>query len=203
MKFPRMPHLRSAKFAPFAVISLFFLTNFTGLFFSPAFAPNAAATQMEAAMIPADIPQSGDCDLDWIIFRAGEREGVDPRFIHAVIQQESNYDPKAMSPAGARGLMQLMPGTAKRFDCDQPKDEACNVAAGTKYLAWLLKRFDGDVKLALAAYNAGEGAVDKYQGVPPYSETQNYVNKIVANYGKTFHPILEPEDAKVAFHLIN
>ena len=77
------------------------------------------------------------------------------------------------------------------------------MAAGTKYLAWLLKRFDGDVKLALAAYNAGEGTVDKYQGVPPYSETQNYVNKIVANYGKTFHPILEPEDAKVAFHLIN
>lgn len=203
MKFPRIPHLRSAKFAPFAVISLFFLTNFTGLVFSPAFAPNVSATQIEVAAIPADIPHSGDCDLDWIIFRAGEREGVDPRFIHAVIQQESNYDPKALSPAGARGLMQLMPGTAKRFDCDQPKDEACNVAAGTKYLAWLLKRFDGDVKLALAAYNAGEGAVDKYQGVPPYSETQNYVNKIVANYGKTFHPILEPEDAKVAFHLIN
>jgi hypothetical protein len=203
MKFPRMPHLRSAKFAPFAIISLFFLTNFTGLFFSPAFAPTVGATQMEVEAIPADIPQSGDCDLDWIIFRAGEREGVDPRFIHAVIQQESNYDPKATSSAGARGLMQLMPGTAKRFACDQPKDEACNVAAGTKYLAWLLKRFDGDVKLALAAYNAGEGTVDKYQGVPPYSETQNYVNKIVANYGKTFHPILEPEDAKVAFHLIN
>jgi hypothetical protein len=203
MKFPRIPHLRSAKFAPFAIFSLFFLTNFTGLFFSPAFAPSVGATQIQVEAIPADIPQSGDCDLDWIIFRAGEREGVDPRFIHAVIRQESNYDPKAMSPAGARGLMQLMPGTAKRFDCDQPKDKACNVAAGTKYLAWLLKRFEGDVKLALAAYNAGEGAVDKYQGVPPYSETQNYVNKIVANYGKTFHPILEPEDAKVAFHLTN
>jgi hypothetical protein len=203
MKFPRIPHLRFAKFAPVVITSLFFLTNFTGLFLSPAFAPNVSATQVEAEAIPADIPQSGDCDLDWIIFRAGEREGVDPRFIHAVIQQESNYDPKATSPAGAHGLMQLMPGTARRFDCGQPEDEACNVAAGTKYLAWLLKRFDGDVKLALAAYNAGEGAVDKYQGVPPYSETQNYVNKIVANYGKTFHPILEPEDAKVAFHLIS
>ena len=203
MKFPRMPHLRSAKFAPFAIISLFFLTNFTGLFFSPVFAPAAANSLEEVETIPADIPVSGDCDLDWIIFRAGEREGVDPRFIHAVIKQESKYKPDATSPVGARGLMQLMPATAKRFDCHDPKDEACNVEAGTKYLAWLLKRFDGDVKLALAGYNAGEGSVDKYQGVPPYPETQNYVNKIVANYGKTYHPILDPEDAKVAFHLVN
>jgi hypothetical protein len=202
MKFPRFPHLRSAKFAPVAIFSLFFLTNFTGLFFSPAFTPSVdAAAQIET--IPADIPQSGNCDLDWIIFHAGEREGVDPRFIHAVIQQESNYDPDVLSPAGARGLMQLMPGTAKRFNCNDTKDEACNVEAGTKYLAWLLKRFNGDVKLALAGYNAGEGAVDKYQGVPPYPETQNYVNKIVASYGKTYHPILEPEDAKIAFGLLN
>lgn len=202
MKFPRFPHLRSAKFAPVAISFLFFLTNITGLYFSPVLAPVvSAATQIET--IPADIPQSGDCDLDWIIFHAGEREGVDPRFIHAVIQQESNYDPKALSPAGARGLMQLMPGTAKRFDCNDTKDEACNVEAGTKYLAWLLKRFNGDVKLVLAGYNAGEGAVDKYQGVPPYPETRNYVNKIVANYGKLYHPILEPEDAKIAFGLIN
>ncbi len=204
MKFPHMPHLRSAKFAPFAIISLFFLTNFTGLFFSPVFAPDVAASSVEEVeTIPADIPVSGDCDLDWIIFRAGEREGVDPRFIHAVIKQESKYKPDARSSVGARGLMQLMPATAKRFDCKDPKDEACNVEAGTKYLAWLLKRFDGDVKLALAGYNAGEGSVHKYQGVPPYPETQNYVNKIVANYGKTYHPLLDPEDAKVAFHLVN
>src|SRR3981081_1531227 len=170
MKFPRMPHLRSAKFAPFAIISLFFLTNFTGLYFSPVFAPDVAATSIaEVEAIPADIPISGDCDLDWIIFRAGQREGVDPRFIHAVIQQESKYKPDATSPAGARGLMQLMPATAKRFDCTDLKDEACNVEAGTKYLAWLLKRFNGDVKLALAGYNAGEGSVDKYQGDPRHS----------------------------------
>lgn len=202
MKFPRFSHLRSAKFAPVVIFFLFLLTNITGLYFSPVLAPAVSAgAQIET--IPADIPQSGNCDLDWIIFRAGEREGVDPRFIHAVIQQESKYDPDALSPAGARGLMQLMPGTAKRFDCKDTKDEACNVEAGTKYLAWLLKRFNGDVKLALAGYNAGEGAVDKYQGVPPYPETQNYVNKIVSNYGKTYHPILEPEDAKIAFGLIN
>jgi soluble lytic murein transglycosylase-like protein len=215
MKFPpKFPRLRSAKghrtfpfrsikFAPFAIISLFFFTNFTGLFFSRVLAPTAAYAAQQVETIPEDIPASGDCDLDWIIFRAGEREGVDPRFIHAVIKQESRYHPNALSHAGARGLMQLMPATAKRFGNTDPEDSASNVEAGTKYLAWLLKRFGGDVKLALAGYNAGEGAVDKYKGVPPYSETQNYVTKIVADYGKTYHPVLPPEEAKLAFHLTN
>lgn len=203
MKFPRqysrrMSYLHSAKFAPFAIISLFFLSNFTGLFFSPAIAPVAAA---QVVAIPADIPLSGDCDLDWIIFRAGEKAGVDPRFIHAVIKQESRYDPKAVSHAGAQGLMQMMPATAERFGLKDPFDATANVEAGTKYLKWLLKRFDGDVSLALAGYNAGEGAVDKYKGIPPYSETQGYVKKIVSTYGKTYHPILPPDDAKLAFHL--
>ena len=200
MKFPRFPHLRTVKFAPFAIFLLFFVTNLTGLYFSPALAPTVRAISAEN-LIPSDIPQSGDCDLDLIIFRAGEREGVDPRLIHAVIQQESKYDPNATSRVGAKGLMQLMPATAKRFDCDNLKDQACNVEAGTKYLAWLLKRFGGDVTLALAGYNAGEGSVDKYQGVPPYHETQKYVKKIVANYGKTYHPVLSPDDAKIAFGL--
>lgn len=195
-------HLRSGKFAPFGIISLFFVFNFTGFFFSPAMAPAVdAATQVES--IPTDIPLSGDCDLDWIIFRAGEKAGVDPRFIHAVIKQESKYDPKAVSHVGAQGLMQMMPGTAKRFGLKDPFDATANVEAGTKYLKWLLKRFDGDVSLALAGYNAGEGSVDKYKGVPPFSETQNYVKKIVANYGKTYHPVLAPDDAKLAFHLGN
>jgi len=203
MKFPRMPHLRTVKFAPVAVFFLFFVTNLTGLYFSPVLAPTSAQVALPADFIPLDIPLSGDCDLDLIILRAGEREAVDPRLIHAVIQQESRYDPNATSAVGARGLMQLMPDTGKRFDCKDLKDEACNVEAGTKYLAWLLKRFNGDVSLALAGYNAGEGAVDKYKGIPPYHETENYVKKIVANYGKTYHPILSPDDAKVAFGLTN
>jgi soluble lytic murein transglycosylase-like protein len=94
-----------------------------------------------------------------------------------------------------------MPATAERFGLKDPFDAQANVEAGTKYLKWLLERFDGDVSLALAGYNAGEGAVDKYKGVPPYGETQNYVKKIVTNYGKAYHPILPPADAKLAFHL--
>ena len=203
MKFPRFPRttrrVRSAKSIPLFIVSLFVFLNFTDVVFSPVMAPVVRAAEVEA--IPEDIPLSGDCDLDWIIFRAGEKAGIDPRFIHAVIKQESKYDSKAVSPVGARGLMQMMPATAERFGLKDPFDPAANVEAGTKYLKWLLKRFDGDVSLALAGYNAGEGAVDKYKGVPPYSETQNYVKKIVSNYGKTYHPVLSPDDAKVAFHL--
>lgn len=201
-----IPHWRSVKFAPFAIMALFFFTNLTGFFFSPVLAPAASAspaveTAAVVEAIPLDIPTSCDPKLDWIIYRAGEREGVDPRFIHAVILQESRYQTRALSHAGAQGLMQLMPATAKRFGCDDVNDPESNIKAGTKYLKWLLKRFEGDVSLALAGYNAGEGAVDKYNGIPPYKETQNYVAKITANYGKLFHPVLAPEDAKVAFHL--
>lgn len=202
MKFLRLPHLRTAKFAPLSIFFLFFATNITGLYLSPVLAPVTIEAATMDDYIPDDIPQSGDSDLDRLIFRTGEREGIDPRLIHAVIQQESKYDPEAKSPVGAKGLMQLMPDTAKRFHCDDPSDEACNIEAGTKYLKFLLKRFGGDVSLALAGYNAGEGSVDKYEGIPPYKETQNYVKKIVGNYGKTYHPILSPEDAKVAFGLV-
>jgi soluble lytic murein transglycosylase-like protein len=203
MNFARFPHLRTVKFAPAAVFFLFLITNLTGFYFSPAFAPTVAAKSQaaESEVIPLDIPQSGDCDLDLIIYHAGEKSGVDPRLIHAVIQQESRYKPAATSGVGAKGLMQLMPDTAKRFHCTDLEDEKCNVEAGTKYLKWLLKRFNGDVSLTLAAYNAGEGSVDKYKGIPPYQETENYVKKIVANYGKTYHPIVSPEESKIAFRL--
>jgi soluble lytic murein transglycosylase-like protein len=193
MKFPRTrTHFRSLKFAPFAILFLFIFTNITGIMFSRVLAPVAAASPAELD-IPADVPTSGDKELDRIIFEVGEREGVDPRFIHAVIWQESKYDRNARSHAGAQGLMQLMPATAKRFGCDDPSDVEANVEAGTKYLGWLLKRFDGNVELALAGYNAGEGAVDKYNGIPPYNETRNYVKIISQRYGKTYLAIQSPD----------
>ena len=185
MKFPRrLPHFRSFKFAPFALISLFLFSNLTGLLFSRVMAPDVAASTEVAFQIPADIPTSGDKDIDRIIFEVGEHQGVDPRFIHAVIWQESKYKQDAKSHAGAQGLMQLMPATAKRFGCEHPEDPEENITAGTKYLSWLLKRFSGNVELALAGYNAGEGSVDKYDGIPPYNETRNYVRLILQRYGK-------------------
>jgi soluble lytic murein transglycosylase-like protein len=89
-------------------------------------------------------------------------------------------------------LMQLMPATAKLFGCNDPHDPVENITAGTKYLSWLLKRFSGNVELALAGYNAGEGAVAKYDGIPPYKETTNYVKIISKRYGKSYHPVPAP-----------
>jgi soluble lytic murein transglycosylase-like protein len=196
MKFPRrLPHFRSLKFAPFALISLFLFSNLTGLLFSRVMAPVAIASADPTSRIPADIPTSGDPKLDRIIYEAGQKEGIDPRFIHAVIWQESKYKVEARSHAGAQGLMQLMPATAKRFGCNNPNDPAENITAGTKYLSWLLKRFAGNVELALAGYNAGEGSVDKYDGIPPYNETQNYVKIISKRYGKLYHPVPTPVTA--------
>ena len=198
MKFPQ---LRSVKFAPFALVAFFLFTNLTGLFFSKAFAPVVVANSRVEFSIPADIPTSGNPELDLIIFRAGEKQGVDPRFIHAVIWQESKYQQRARSHAGAQGYMQLMPATAKRFGCNDASDPVENIEAGTKYLKWLLKRFDGNVELALAGYNAGEGSVAKYNGIPPYNETQNYVKIISKRYGKTYHPVLSPDQAVKEFNL--
>ncbi|HEY2963881.1 MAG TPA: lytic transglycosylase domain-containing protein [Pyrinomonadaceae bacterium] len=196
MKFPRrVPHFRALKLAPFALLSFFLFSNLTGILFSRVMAPVAAASSLERE-IPADVPTSGDPQLDRIIFDVGEREGVDPRFIHAVIWQESKYAPDARSHAGAQGLMQLMPATAKRFGCDDLNDPQANIEAGTKYLSWLLKRFSGNVELALAGYNAGEGAVDKYNGIPPYNETRNYVKIISQRYGKTYLAVTTPAETE-------
>ena len=203
MNFARkFPLFRSLKYAPFALLSLFLFTNLTGVLFSRVLAPEAVAHPVQRVRaIPADIPSSGSEQIDRMIFEAGEREGVDPRFIHAVIWQESRYVADAQSHAGAVGLMQLMPAAAERFGCEDRTDPASNIAAGTKYLSWLLKRFEGNVELALAGYNAGEGAVKKYNGIPPYNETRNYVKIISKRYGKTFHPVLSPEQAAQAFNL--
>jgi len=202
----RNPRLRSFKNVIFAALTIFVLTNFVDSPFTRVFAPSAEAKAVAAVApedyIPSDVPTSGDHDLDLIIMRAGEREGVDPRLVHAVIWQESKYKNDAVSHVGAQGLMQLMPATAKRFGCENSNDAESNINAGVKYLRVLLKRFDGDVTLALAGYNAGEGNVDKYEGVPPFGETQNYVRVITGRYGKTYHPILAPEEAANFFKLL-
>ncbi|MET0549038.1 MAG: transglycosylase SLT domain-containing protein [Xanthomonas sp.] len=112
------------------------------------------------------------------IAAAAREYGVDEAVVRAIIHAESAYNPTALSRAGAQGLMQLMPPTARRFGVSDSYDAAQNIRGGVQYLAWLLKRFNGNLSLAAAGYNAGEGAVDKHGGVPPYSETQRYVQRV-------------------------
>jgi len=108
------------------------------------------------------------------------RQGVDPELVHAVIRAESSYRPQALSPAGAGGLMQLMPATARRFGVTDRWSPAQNIRGGVAYLRFLIERFDGELSLVLAAYNAGEGAVAKYGNrIPPYRETRHYVRRVL------------------------
>ena len=110
---------------------------------------------------------------------AAGRVGLSAHLVHAVVKTESAYKKSARSRAGAVGLMQLMPATAKRFGVTNRKDPAQSLRGGTVYLTWLLKCYNGNLQLALAGYNAGEGAVDQYNGIPPYRETRNYVVKVM------------------------
>jgi soluble lytic murein transglycosylase-like protein len=131
-----------------------------------------------SAPVPAVLPPH----LAAIVADAARTHSVDPRLVAAVVRQESAGRAEAVSPVGAQGLMQLMPATAKFLGVTNSFDARQNVFAGTKYLRMLLDTFQGDLDLALAAYNAGPGAVQKYRGIPPYRETQNYVAKIRRNY---------------------
>jgi soluble lytic murein transglycosylase-like protein len=112
------------------------------------------------------------------IAAAAREFGVEEAIVRAIIHAESAFNPTALSHAGAQGLMQLMPATARRFGVADSYDAGQNIRGGVQYLAWLLKRFNGDLTLAAAGYNAGEGAVDRHKGVPPYSETQRYVQRV-------------------------
>ncbi|MCQ8105132.1 transglycosylase SLT domain-containing protein [Methylomonas sp. SURF-2] len=115
--------------------------------------------------------------------------GIDPDLVMAVIRAESGFNTSAVSNKNAQGLMQLIPETAARFGVADSWDPIQNIKGGTAYLHWLMRHFDGKVDLVLAAYNAGEGAVERYHGIPPYRETQNYVKQILAWYGKSLHPV--------------
>jgi transglycosylase-like protein with SLT domain len=129
---------------------------------------------------------SGRAGLDSLIRQNGNKYGVDPYLIFLVMEQESHFNTRAVSPKGARGLLQLMPGTAARFGVRRPHDPAQNISGGTRYLRELLNRFNNRVDLVLASYNAGEGAVAKFGNkVPPYKETRNYVKKISYRYKRT------------------
>lgn len=136
----------------------------------------------DGAGVP-EVPYGGE------IFEAARRHGVAPELVAAVVRAESAFQARAVSVKGARGLMQLMPATARRFGVapDRIFDPAANVDAGVRYLAWLLDRFEDDLPLALAAYNAGEGTVDRYGGVPPFRETRGYIARIFTTLGLA-HP---------------
>ncbi|MFN2238435.1 MAG: lytic transglycosylase domain-containing protein [Thermoanaerobaculia bacterium] len=121
-------------------------------------------------------------EFDPIIERHAARYGVDPTLVRAVILVESNFDPNCVSNKGARGLMQLMPATAKRFQVTEIHDPDQNIRGGVAYLAFLLDLHPGDLTRVLASYNAGEGAVARYGGIPPYRETQQYVQKALSAY---------------------
>lgn len=126
---------------------------------------------------------TGSAQVDGYLIESGRRNGIDPLLLYSIMHQESSFKSGAISPKGARGLMQLMPGTAVRYGVTNIFDPRQNIEGGARYVRFLLERFDGDVSLTLAGYNAGEGAVEKYgRRIPPYAETQEYVRRISRRY---------------------
>ncbi|HEX6864690.1 MAG TPA: lytic transglycosylase domain-containing protein [Thermoanaerobaculia bacterium] len=168
---------------------------------APEKAPEVAKAEPAPPAVQKPKPQPRRPSLDFdetlgvppapygeLIYEVAVRHAVNPHLVAAVIHVESSFNPRAISRKGACGLMQLLPETARRFGLKKKKeifDPAKNLEAGVKYLKWLTRRFDGDVQRVLAAYNAGEGAVDRFGGIPPYRETRNYVQKIFGLLGFT------------------
>ena len=123
-----------------------------------------------------------------LVNRLAPEYGINPRLVMAVIRAESNFEPAAVSPKNAQGLMQLIPETSVRFNVRKPFDPEQNIRGGMSYLRWLLAYFEGNVALVAAAYNAGEGAVNRFRGIPPYAETRGYVKRIMSIFKKDDHP---------------
>jgi|SRR5262245_225090 len=144
--------------------------------------PRYRKIEIQSSQFPAILSER---ELEPVIRRHSSQHQLHPALIRAIIKAESNFDPRAVSRAGAIGLMQLMPQTAVRLDVRDMYDPDDNVGGGTKYLRQLLDRFHGNLPLALAAYNAGENAVDRYQSLPPFDETRQYVRKVLRYY-RTF-----------------
>jgi soluble lytic murein transglycosylase-like protein len=146
----------------------------------------AVAAELDSALIASTVPwTTGNAKVDNLIRYYSGQHGIDPYLVYCLMSQESSFNSRATSYKGAQGLMQLMPGTAARYGVTNPYDAAQSIMGGTRYLKDLLKMFNGRVDLALAGYNAGEGAVMKYgNAIPPYSETRNYVKLILLRYGK-------------------
>ena len=149
---------------------------------APAPTPSARARQQLAVLAVPPPPNAPDAIVRFVNIVAPEYK-LQPHLVLAIMATESNFDASAQSPKDAHGLMQLIPGTAARFGVRNIKDPVQNIRGGMAYLRWLMAYYEGDIVLAAAAYNAGEGAVDRYRGVPPYAETRQYVWKIVKAAG--------------------
>ncbi len=142
-------------------------------------------TPLPSPIAPASAPALLPAELDPLIATNAAKYGVDPALVRAVIARESGGNPNATSVTGAAGLMQLMPATAESLGVGDPYDSAQNIAGGTRYLRSLLDRFGGDLPRTVAAYNAGPGAVERYDGIPPFAETQRYVADVLGSYARS------------------
>jgi soluble lytic murein transglycosylase-like protein len=151
-------------------------------------ASKSALHGAQAELLPGQEPNYPKGHIYNVVGKVSPKYEVDPKLVLAFISVESGFNTRAVSPKNAQGLMQLIPETARRFRVKDAFDTEDNIKGGVAYLQWLLAFFKGDVPLVAAAYNAGERAVEKYRGIPPYPETRDYVRRITALYRKTFHP---------------
>lgn len=149
--------------------------------------PATGTVQPLPALLPrlarAATPENQQARMMSLVYPLAQQYDIDANLVRAIIAVESNFDAQAVSTAGAQGLMQLMPETATRYQVQQPFDPRANVEGGIRYLKELWQRFGGDLPRVLAAYNAGEGAVERFGGIPPYPETRRYVARVLALYG--------------------